>query len=129
MKTYLQKKGETIYMPNIVYHSVWDLSPTLSVGNNPLFESSFVEQFGSGRDHELGGLHITEKLTGLGLEHLENVRIQIDKEIMQNNIPTYKPPKLTTGYDSYCLTEKSYDLKSLKKDLRKKQLKKIKKAK
>ena len=124
MKTYLQKKGETIYMPNIVYHSVWDLSPTLSVGNNPLFESSFVEQFGSGRDHELGGLSITEKLIGLGLEHLENVRIQIDNEIMKNNILTYKPPKLTTGYQSYCLKEQHYDLKSLKKILKK--IKKVK---
>ena len=106
-------------MPNLVYHSVWDLSATLSVGNNPLFESSFVEQFGSGRDHELGGLSITEKLIGLGLEHLENVRIQIDNEIMKNNILTYKPPKLTTGYQSYCLMEQHYDLKSLKKILKK----------
>ena len=120
MKTYLQRKGETIYMPNLAYHSVWDLSPTLSVGNNPLFESSYVEQFGSGRDHELEGSFITEKLKGYGLDHLENVQRQMNQEIMQNNILTYKPPKLSTAYgDNYCLTAQSNDLKLLKKYLKK----------
>ena len=120
MKTYLQKKGETIYMPNLAYHSVWDLTPTLSVGNNPLFESSYVEQFGSGRDHELEGSFITEKLKGYGLDHLENVQRQMNKEIKHNNILTYKPPKLSTAYgDNYCLTAQSSDLKLLKKQLKK----------
>ena len=120
MKTYLQKKGETIYMPNLAYHSVWDLSPTLSVGNNPLFESSYVEQFGSGRDHELEGLFITEKLKGYGLDYLENVQRQMNQEIMHNNILTYKPAKLSTEYgDNYCLTAQSSDLKLLKKQLKK----------
>ena len=106
-------------MPNLAYHSVWDLSPTLSVGNNPLFESSYVEQFGSGRDHELEGSFITEKLKGYGLDHIENVQRQMNQEIMHNNILTYKPPKLSLEYDNYCMIAQSSDLKLLKKHLKK----------
>ena len=48
MKSFLQKPGETLYMPNMVLHSVWNVSPTVAVGDNPLYESSFDEWAGSG---------------------------------------------------------------------------------
>ena len=107
-------------MPNLVYHSVWDLSPTLSVGNNPLFESSYIEQFGSGRSHRSDGVPITEKLDNSGLDYLEDVRKQINEQIMKNNILSYKPPKVKTSYGSLCLDEEYYDFKLLKKILKRK---------
>ena len=107
-------------MPNLVYHSVWDLSPTLSVGNNPLFESSYVEQFGSGRSHRAEGILITEKLDDSGFNYLEDVRKQINEEIMKNNILSYKPPRVKKSYGGLCLDEEYYDFKLLKKILKRK---------
>ena len=48
LKSYLQNPGETLYMPNGVLHTVWDLYPSVSVGDNPLYETSFDEWIGTG---------------------------------------------------------------------------------
>ena len=47
MKTFLQKSGETLYMPHLTLHSVWNLTPTIAIGDNPLYDSSFIEFIGS----------------------------------------------------------------------------------
>ena len=48
LKSYLQKTGETLYMPNVVLHAVWNTLPSVAVGDNPLYETSFDEWVGSG---------------------------------------------------------------------------------
>ena len=48
LKSYLQKAGETLYMPNVALHTVWNVSPSLAIGDNPLYETSFDEWIGSG---------------------------------------------------------------------------------
>ena len=35
-------------MPNGVYHAVWNSLPSVAVGDNPLYETSFDELIGSG---------------------------------------------------------------------------------
>ena len=47
MKTFLQKSGETLYMPHLTLHSVWNLTPTIAIGDNPLYDSSFIDFIGS----------------------------------------------------------------------------------
>ena len=34
-------------MPNVVLHTVWNVSPSLAIGDNPLYETSFDEWMGS----------------------------------------------------------------------------------
>ena len=34
-------------MPNVVLHAVWNVSPSLAIGDNPLYETSFDEWMGS----------------------------------------------------------------------------------
>ena len=118
LKSFLQKEGETLYMPNLIYHSVWNMSPTLSVGNNLLFQSSFVEQIGSGTPL------ITEKLIKLGQSNLKNISVQINTEIRTHSLPKYKPPKFSTKYDNSCIDERFYNWSLLKKNLKKKRFSK-----
>ena len=35
-----------MYIPHMVYHSVWNVSPTVAIGDNPLYTSSFNEWAG-----------------------------------------------------------------------------------
>ena len=35
-------------MPNVVLHTVWNVSPSLAIGDNPLYETSFDEWIGAG---------------------------------------------------------------------------------
>ena len=112
MKTFLQKAGETLYMPNLVFHSVWNMSPTLSVGNNPLHDSSFVEQLGSGE------YHIAKKVRSIsGKHHLNDVNSQIhDSIVVADKMLHYKPPKsATSGYSTDCLKDTYYNWSLLKK--------------
>ena len=48
VKSYLQKAGETLYMPNGVFHAVWNTLPSVAIGDNPLYETSFDEWIGTG---------------------------------------------------------------------------------
>ena len=98
-------------MPNIVFHSVWNLSPTLSVGNNLLYESSFVEHIGSGRGHgEDQYLDVIDAIKGLKQQHLTDVNQQINEEISKDYILNYEIPKVSIGYtNSICVNEAYYD--------------------
>ena len=93
------------------------MSPTISVGSNLLFESSFVEQFGSGRSHKVQGTSIINKLQKFGHDYLENVQTQLNDDIMKNNVLHYKPPNLAIHYVIFC--HESDSLKILKKHLKK----------
>ena len=111
LQTFLQESGETIYMPNLVYHSVWNMSPTLSVSNNPLYESSFVEQIGSGRSF------ITEKIKSIQEEpYLKHIRDQLNVAIKKKHILNYRPPQiLPTHSKSKCHDESYYNWSLLKR--------------
>ena len=39
-----------MYMPNLVLHTVWNVSPTVALGDNPLYTTSFDEFMGSGEE-------------------------------------------------------------------------------
>ena len=95
-------------MPNLVHHAVWNLTPTLSVGNNPLFQSSFVEQLGSGLPL------VTDRLMELDAPFLKHVKDQMNEAIKRQALPTYKPPKFSTKRKKYCIDEKYYSWSLLK---------------
>ena len=114
MKTFLQKSGETLYMPNLVIHSVWNLSPTISFGNNPLYKSSFVEHLscgGSGSDEI--SQSIRQKIKNLmdTESELAEVAEQINAAIRSHQILKYSPPKIWKGYDNFCLEDIKYQSK------------------
>ena len=92
MKTYLQKPGETIYMPHVILHSVWNTTPNVAIGDNPLFESSFVELMGSGgyseSSEEIQNV-VESQISGDVRKRVEDVKNQINEAIIQNNILTY----------------------------------------
>ena len=97
-------------MPNLIFHSVWNLSPTISVGNNPLHDSSFGEQLGSGK------YHIVKNVRSLGLQYLTDIDKQISESITDQHILNYRPPKsATAAYNSDCLEDTQYNWSFLKK--------------
>ena len=103
VKMFVQKPGETLYMPNLVLHSVWNLSPTISVGNNPLYESSFVEHLGSGN---VGSSKINQeiihKISSRETPLITDTIRQINRAIRDQNILHYTSPKIWKGYNSLC---------------------------
>ena len=98
LKTFLQRKGETIYMPNLVYHSVWNISPTISVGNNPLYQSSFVEHLGSGG----AGFDLKKEIRTLKNSAVSDVSNQINDAIRSQNILNFSTPQFNIRYDNFC---------------------------
>ena len=98
-------------MPNIVFHSVWNLSPTISVGNNLLYKSSFVEHLGSGRGNgEDQYLDVIEAIKRLKEQHLFDVIQQINEKISNDYILNHKAPMISIGYkNSICVNEAYYD--------------------
>ena len=108
IKTYLQKPGETIYMPHVILHSVWNTTPSVAIGDNPLFESSFVELMGSGgyseSSEEIRNV-VESKTTGDVRKRLQDVKNQIHEAIIQNNILTYTKSLLWHGSKDICYNE------------------------
>ena len=103
VKTFLQRRGETLYMPNLILHSVWNVASTISLGNNPLYQSSFVEHLGSGGS---GNGEITKtlmsKIKSLQTPITADISEQINAGIRSRNILNFSSPKIWTGYDSLC---------------------------
>ena len=52
-------------MPNIVLHTVWNLSRTVSLGENPLYNTSLDEWIGSGGDDESSSDWIRSRIINL----------------------------------------------------------------
>ena len=89
-------------MPNLVYHSVWNISPTISVGNNPLYQSSFVEHLGSGGSgFDING-SLKKKIRKRNIIDVSDVSEQINHAITSKNILHFSMPKITTNYESIC---------------------------
>ena len=99
VKSFLQKDGETVYMPHLTLHSVWNLSPTVAVGDNPLYETSFVEFIGSdgykGKE-PISWISDRVKMFAKGetLTEILEVENQIVATIDHCNITNYKKPLL-----------------------------------
>ena len=105
MKSFLQRPGETVYLPNMVLHSVWNTASTVAVGDNPSYESSFDELFGSGNSKVSTMLKKkieTEIFTGDIRKRTEDVKEQVNESIRKNNILTYVKPALWLGMNSLC---------------------------
>ena len=95
LKSFLQKPGETLYMPNGVYHTVWDFYPSVSVGDNPLYETSFDEWIGSGfPDRDFVRSRILLKAKGYTKVWLDDMMNQIDEAIENYKIVDYARPKI-----------------------------------
>ena len=97
LKRFLQKPGETLYMPNVVLHTVWNFYPSVSVGDNPLYETSFDEWIGSGGVDGSSTSNLVKKRI---LQHakggtklwLNDIVDQIDKTVSRHKIADYKGP-------------------------------------
>ena len=85
-------------MPNLVYHSVWNISPTISVGNNPLYQSSFVEHLGSGG----AGFDLKKEIRTLKNSAVSDVSNQINDAIRSQNILNFSTPQFNIRYDNFC---------------------------
>ena len=96
-------------MPNLILHSVWNLSPTISLGNNPLFKSSFVEHLGSGGSGmDKISQDIRHKIKSINNSEVREVLEQMNAAIRSHQILKYSPPKIWRGYDNFCLEDTMY---------------------
>ena len=97
MTSFLQTSGETLYMPNIILHSVWNVSPTtIAIGDNPLYKTSFDEWIGSGGDDVSSSSWIRSRILSLikgkTQSRLNDILEQIDEAIEKHKIVNYTSP-------------------------------------
>ena len=100
MKSFLQKSGETLYMPNMVLHAVWNISPTVAIGDNPMYESSIDEWVGSGgasgsSTSDWVRSRILALSKGKTRKRLEDILEQVHEAIIQYNISQYLRPVIS----------------------------------
>ena len=84
-------------MPNVVLHTVWNFYPSVSVGDNPLYETSFDEWIGSGGVDGSSTSNLVKKRI---LQHakggtklwLIDIVDQIEKNVSRHKIADYKGP-------------------------------------
>ena len=84
-------------MPNVVLHTVWNLYPSLSVGDNPLYETSFDEWIGSGGvDGSSTSYYVKKRILqnskGGTRSWLNDIVDQIDETVTKHKIANYKGP-------------------------------------
>ena len=87
-------------MPNGVLHTVWDLYPSVSVGDNPLYETSFDEWIGSGgaNDNSISGFdqdRIILKAKGEVKSRVMDIIKQVDEAINEFGIINYTRPEIS----------------------------------
>ena len=93
-------------MPNVVYHSVWNISPTISVGNGQLYQSSFVEHLGSGGSGYEINKNVKKMIRTLNTDVVSDVSEQINDAIRSQSILLYSTPKIRTDYGNICREHK-----------------------
>ena len=95
LKSCLQKPGETLYMPNMIFHTVWNISPTVVLGDGLLYETSFDEWIGSGfPDRDFVRSRILLKAKGYTKVWLDDMINQIDEAIENYKIVDYARPTI-----------------------------------
>ena len=87
-------------MPNIVLHSVWNVSPTVAIGDNPLYESSFDEWAGSGgapgsETSDSVRSRILALSKGKTRKRINDILEQVAEAIIKHNISDYSRPVIS----------------------------------
>ena len=102
MKTYLQKPGETIFMPNMILHTVWNVSPTIAIGDNPLYESGLVELVSSsGNASPFLGDRAKVLAKDDAKKRISDVLEQVQEAIIAQKIMNYTKPEVWRYDDMY----------------------------
>ena len=78
-------------MPNVALHTVWNVSPSLAIGDNPLYETSFDEWIGSG---ELYRDRIILKARGQTKSRMIDIIKQVDEAIDKHKILNFTRPEI-----------------------------------
>ena len=78
-------------MPNVALHTVWNVSPSLAIGDNPLYETSFDEWIGSG---ELYRDRIILKARGQTKSRMIDIIKQVDEAIDKHEILNFTRPEI-----------------------------------
>ena len=99
LKSFLQSPGETLYMPNVVLHTVWNVSPSLAIGDNPLYETSLDEWMGSGvsnnsSDSGFDRDRIILKAKGESKSRIMDINEQIEEAIVKHKIVNFTRPDI-----------------------------------
>ena len=86
-------------MPNVVLHTVWNVSPSLAIGDNPLYETSFDEWIGSGRanGNSTSGFdqdRIILKAKGEAKSRVMDIIKQVDEAIVKQRIVNFTRPEI-----------------------------------
>ena len=79
-------------MPNVVLHSVWNTLPSLAIGDNPLYKTSFDEWIGSVGTTEWIQERILQKADEYTKSWLNDISKQVDEAITKNKILNYEKP-------------------------------------
>ena len=79
-------------MPNTALHTVWNISPSLAIGDNPLYETSFAEWIGSGK--ELYQDRIILKARGQTKSRMIDIIKQVDEAIDKHEILNFTRPEI-----------------------------------
>ena len=102
LKTYLQKPGETIFMPNMILHTVWNVSPTIAIGDNPLYESGLIELVSSsGNASPFLGDRAKSLAKGDAKKRISDVLEQVEEAIIAQKIVNYTKPEVWRYDDMY----------------------------
>ena len=107
IQTFLQRPGETIYMPNTVLHSVWNITPTIAIGDNPSYNTSFTELTVSreSENSKKWAHRVFDSVTGKDKESLMDIKRQVNQAILTNSILTYNKPVLWEGMSTKCFND------------------------
>ena len=86
-------------MPNVVLHTVWNVSPSLAIGDNPLYETSFDEWMGSGGSNKGSNSgfdreRIILKAKGESKSRLMDIIEQVDEAILKHRIVNFTRPDI-----------------------------------
>ena len=91
MKCFLQKPSETLYLPHATLHTAWNISPSLSVGDWRLYETSFDEWIGSGGVYQD---RIILKARGQAKSRMMDTIKQVDEAIDKHRILNFTRPEI-----------------------------------
>ena len=86
-------------MPNVVLHTVWNVSPSLAIGDNPLYETSFDEWIGSGGASSSSNSgfdqdRIILKAKGVAKSRIMDIIKQVDEAIVKHRIVNFTRPEI-----------------------------------
>ena len=84
-------------MPNMIFHTVWNVSPTVVLGDGLLYETSFDEWVGSGgvngsSTSDWIQSRILLKAKGHIKSWINDISEQVNEAIAKHNITNYETP-------------------------------------